>query len=372
MPAGNIPYLSVAEATQLQFKLVDCIHRHFPNAAFLRTGDLGLAENGRPTQTAAVEATLASFFGAEDCALVRGAGTGAIRLGLESLVKAGDTVLVHAAPIYPSTQASLDSLGVELNRVDFNRPELFRWELAERRPKLALIQHARQLLRDDYDIAELIAEAKRQGCPVLVDDNYAVLKDPVDGIAAGADISAFSMFKLLGPPGIGCVLGRKDLMDSIRAKLCTGGTQVQGFEAMDALRSLVAAPVLMAIQAAEIDKIYAEIKKLICRPERYLIKDVFVASMQSRVLMVEFTEPIAPRVMEHAAALGASPYPVGAESRYEAPALFYKASRTFLADEPRAMDYFLRINPMRSGCETVMRILTEAIEAIRREGYGCS
>ena len=42
---------------------------------------------------------------------------------------------------------------------------------------------------------------------VVVDDNYCALKMASIGIQAGANYSTFSGFKLLGPEGIGVVVG---------------------------------------------------------------------------------------------------------------------------------------------------------------------
>ncbi len=52
------------------------------------------------------------------------------------------------------------------------------------------------------------------------------------------------------------------------------------------------------------------------------MKSAVIANAQSKVLIVEFHQPIAARVLEEAQKLGALPYPVGAESKYEIPPLF--------------------------------------------------
>lgn len=370
--SGKIEALTLREAIDMQFRLVDCIHRYFPDGSFLETGDLGLGIQGRPEKTVTAEKVLADFFGAEACALVRGAGTGAIRMGLETILKPGDNILLHAAPVYPSTKDSIEAMGLKPVYADYNDLNELQRAAAEYSPAAALVQHARQLLSDSYDLREVIGCIHRScpKCRILVDDNYAIFKDPTDGIAAGADLSAFSLFKLQGPQGIGCVLGKAELVDIIHKRTCTGGTQVQGFEAMDIMRSLVAAPVMLAIQAEETDKIHAAIEDLIKTGDSGIC-GVFTANMQSRVIMVEFEKPIARQVIAHAVKMGASPRPVGAESRYEVPALFYKASRTFLAANAKGLDHFIRINPMRAGCDTVMRILTEAIKRATQEDEKC-
>jgi hypothetical protein len=59
------------------------------------------------------------------------------------------------------------------------------------------------------------------------------------------------------------------------------------------------------------------------------VKDAFIVNAQSKVLLVEFTEPIAKKVLVEAEKLGAAPYPVGSESKYEFVPMFYRISGAF-------------------------------------------
>ena len=89
-----LEFLTLDEAKGLQFKIVDTITRHFTGTEFLSMGDLGVVPGlGRPRGTAKVEMVIAEFFGAEDAALVRGAGTGAIRFALQAVLRSGDRIL---------------------------------------------------------------------------------------------------------------------------------------------------------------------------------------------------------------------------------------------------------------------------------------
>ena len=95
------------------------------------------------------------------------------------------------------------------------------------------------------------------------------------------------------------------------------------------------------------------------------IKDAFLANAQSKVLLVEFEKPIAEQVLVEAEKLGAAPNPIGAESRYELVPMFYRVSGTFRATDPTITKRMIRINPMRSGDDTVIRILKEAMEKVK-------
>ncbi|XBO86683.1 aminotransferase class V-fold PLP-dependent enzyme [Bacillus licheniformis] len=75
------------------------------------------------------------------------------------------------------------------------------------------------------------------------------------GAQVKADLSTFSLFKLLGPEGIGVILGRNDLIEKIEKLNYSGGSQVQGYEALEALRGLIYAPVMLAIQASVNDQL---------------------------------------------------------------------------------------------------------------------
>lgn len=74
------------------------------------------------------------------------------------------------------------------------------------------------------------------------------------------------------------------------------------------------------------------------------VKSAVIANAQSKVLIVEFHQPIAARVLEEAQKRGALPYPVGAESKYEIPPLFYRLSGTFRQANPQLEHCAIRIN----------------------------
>ncbi|SDG34118.1 Aminotransferase class-V [Thermoanaerobacter thermohydrosulfuricus] len=354
-----IKQISLEEAINLQFKLVDIIQSVFRGHELLEAGDYGVSlELGRPKTTAKVERVLAKFFDAEDCALVRGAGTGAMKLVFNSLLKPLNTLLVHDAPVYPTTQNLIDMMGLKLLKVNMNDLDSFEI-LKNTKVDAVLIQHSRQKPDDSYELEKVIKAIKDiTDVPIITDENYVVMKAPYIGVQLGADVSVFSMFKLLGPEGIGCVVGKKYIIDEIRKITYSGGSQVQGPEAMEALRALVYTPVSLAIQAMQVE----EIVKRLNTGEIKGVKKAYVANAQSRVVLVEFEEPIAAKVLKYAEEMGAVPYPVGSESRYEIGAMFYRVSGTFIENNPDIKNYVIRINPMRAGADTVIRILKEAVK----------
>lgn len=353
--------LTVEEATEKQFDLVEAITQVFEGKDILTRGDLGVVPGyNQPITTHKVEKVLAHFFNAEAAMLIRGAGTMAIRLAIHAALPRNATLLVHAAPVYPTTQVTLDMLGIQTVVANFNDLKALQTVLEHESIDGALIQLTRQKPDDSYDSQALIQCIKTYAPnrPIITDDNYAVMKIPSIGCEQGADLSCFSTFKVLGPEGVGCIVGNQKYIDSLRKENYSGGLQVQGFEALDVLRGMTYAPVALALSA----KVTEEVSRRLNEGELPGIKKSFIANAQSKVILVTFNEPIAQKVLEHAEKLGAAPNPVGAESKYEIVPMFYRVSGTFRAAIPGVETNTIRINPMRAGADTIIRILKQAMD----------
>lgn len=351
----------------MQHRLVDAVARVMPGAVMLSQGDLGLSPGiVRPEATAKVEEVLAGFFGAEDALLVRGAGTGALREGLVSIIAPGEPLLVHDAPVYPTTRTTVDAMGLRLIRTDFNDPDGLARVFGER-PDIGavLIQYTRQKPDDRYAMGDVVAAVRSQApdVPILTDDNYAVMKVRETGAELGADLSGFSLFKLMGPEGVGALIGKKRFVSAARGRQYSGGCQVQGHEALDALRGLVTAPVLLAVQGEVIE----ELCRRLNGGEVAGVSGASVANAQSKVVIAELEEANAPEVVRRAGETGAAAWPVGAESKYDLLPLVYKVSGTFAAANPGRAASLIRINPNKAGADTVIRILREAVGGVKCE-----
>lgn len=353
------------EARDLQFKVVDSATRHFSGEEALGLGDLGVRPGtNRPHQTIRVEKVFADAFDAEDAVLVRGAGTGALRWSLVACVEPGQTVLVHAAPIYPTTKVTLDTMGCPTVTADFNDPASIERACSKYAGTIAgvLVQHSRQKPDDSYDLGEVIRTLRSclGDVPIVTDDNYAAAKVMAVGCQLGADLTTFSCFKLLGPEGVGAVVGRAELVERVRELQYSGGSQVQGHEAMAALRGLIYAPVALSITGVTCD----EVARRLNAGELAHVRGASVANAESKAVIVEFEDDIAEKVLELAPAHGAAPNPVGCESRYEFVPMFYRISATFRAKDSTWQRRMIRINVMRSGPDTVIRILRELVEEV--------
>lgn len=355
--------LTLAEAMQLQFKFVDCITQEFSGHEILTRGDLGVVAGlNKPLSTLQAERVVARFFESDKSIFVRGSGTSAIRYALFSVMKANELLLVHKAPIYSTTKTSIEMLGLNVIEADFNDLNEIEKVMKENPTiKAALVQITRQKLDDSYDLETVISKIKAcANIPVVTDDNYAAMKIEKIGVQCGADLSCFSAFKLLGPEGIGCIVGKGEYIETLIKHHYSGGSQTQGWEALEALRGMVYAPVALAIQAQVNEECVARLNA----HELPHIKEAFLANSQSKVLLVEFDEAIAEEVLVEAERLGAAPNPIGAESKYEMSPMFYRVSGTVMVDDPSIVKRMIRINPMRSGADTVLRILDEAMKKV--------
>lgn len=353
--------LTVEEAAQKQFEFVNSMTKHFTGGELLTRGDLGVVPGlNKPKTTKKVEEVIADFFHAEACMLVRGSGTMALRYAIYKAIQPRGKLLVHEAPIYPTTAVSIDMFGIKIVQANFNDLNELKTTLKNEEVDGVLVQLTRQKPDDSYDAQEVISLIKKTNkeLPIITDDNYAVMKIPSIGVEMGGDLSCFSTFKLLGPEGIGCIVGRKEYIDALKKDNYSGGLQVQGAEALDVLKGLTYAPVALSLSAQTTEIVNDRLNK----GEITGVKQATIANAQSKVLLVELEENIAKAVLKEAEKLGAAPHPVGAESKYEIAPMFYRVSNTFLQSDPSLEERMIRINPMRSGPETVIRILKEAIQ----------
>lgn len=357
---------SVEEAISFQFKVIEAARTRLIGEDVLSLGDLGVPlGTGRPCRTEAVERVYAAAFDAEDAVFVRGAGTGALRWALNAALPVGGRVLVHDAPIYPTTEVTLESMGAKPIFADFNSDDALKEACEIHRGEIdcVLVQVARQKPSDSYEAAHVIEliRSLAPGVSIVADDNYTVGKVRGIGCEIGADLSTFSCFKLLGPEGVGVVVGSSELVGRIRSKQYSGGSQVQGHEAMEALRGMVYAPVAHAITA----KVCAEVAGRLNEGEVPGVARAYVVNAESRVVIVEFDDDIAGKVLEAAPKIGAATHPVGCESRYEFLPMFYRISGTFRAADPTWERRMIRINVMRAGADTVIDMLSEALGLVR-------
>ncbi|GBU09231.1 hypothetical protein AwWohl_03690 [Gammaproteobacteria bacterium] len=365
MQAYPLAQITLEQAIAKQFKIVDTIAHFFKDNSIFNLGDVGIHPIfKKPKTTHKVEQVYAALFNACACQMIVGSGTQAIRYALMANVAAGSALFVHNAPIYPTTATTINSMNLTAISCDFHDNDNIKSIIiANPKVKVALLQHSRQKMDDKYDLATVIKVFKEHGIKTIVDDNYVVNKVDKIGIELGADVSTFSCFKMLGPEDIGCVIGDHATIDKIKEFNYSGGSQVQGWQAMEALRQIIYTPVAFAIQSSVVDAVCARLSN----GEIPEVSEAIISNSQSKNILVKLSSPIAAQVILKSIEFGATNCPVGAESKYEFMPMFYKLSGTFLANDPSLLEYTIRINPMRAGADTVINILKQAIDLAQKD-----
>ena len=180
--------------------------------------------------TAAYEASrekVAKFVGARprETVFVRGTteATNLVRFAWgEKFVKKGDllvaTIMEHHSNIVP-WQLLARNKGATLKFVtltpdgglDMGSLE----DLLRESPKLLAFTHCSNVLGTINDAAAICAKARKAGTTTVVDGAQSVPHFPVDLAGLGADFYAFSSHKMLGPTGVGALIGRKELLEDM-------------------------------------------------------------------------------------------------------------------------------------------------------------
>jgi cysteine desulfurase / selenocysteine lyase len=88
-------------------------------------------------------------------------------------------------------------------------------ELVNERTKVVSLTWVSNMLGTINPVAEVARRAHEVGAIVVVDASQAAPQLPVDVVAAGADLLAFTGHKVVGPTGIGVLWGRREVLDRL-------------------------------------------------------------------------------------------------------------------------------------------------------------
>ncbi len=137
----------------------------------------------------------------------------------EKFVRKGDTVVTtimeHHSNIVP-WQLLARRVGANLKFVGLLRDgtlDLDEFDAAlKEAPSLVAVTHCSNVLGTINDVRSICSKARTAGATTFVDGAQAVPHMPVNVAEIGCDFYAFSGHKMLGPTGIGALVGRKDLL----------------------------------------------------------------------------------------------------------------------------------------------------------------
>jgi cysteine desulfurase / selenocysteine lyase len=226
--ARRLVYLDSAATTQKPALVIEAIGAYYRKLnANVHRGAYDLAVRATEAYEAARRA-VAAFVGAPDAdgvVFVRGT-TEALNLAASSLgrlkVHAGDTIVVtameHHSNLIPwqllAQERDARLVMVELTADGRLDVESYRRAL-EARPKIVAFTHVSNVLGTINPVAELTRLAHDAGAVVVVDGAQAVPHLPVNVAALGCDLYAFSGHKMLGPMGIGALVGTPAILDAM-------------------------------------------------------------------------------------------------------------------------------------------------------------
>lgn len=141
------------------------------------------------------------------------------------------TVMEHHANFVPWWHAAQD-LGFELRVATITEEGLLDLEdvkakLADGKVRFLAVGHSSNVLGTINPVAQISAMAKdaNASCIVMSDGAQAVPHLPVDASTLGVDFYGFTGHKMLGPTGIGVLLGKPELLESMPPFL-TGGEMI--------------------------------------------------------------------------------------------------------------------------------------------------
>jgi cysteine desulfurase/selenocysteine lyase len=254
----DLHYLDSAATSQKPAAVLDAI-RHFYETANANPHRGAYALSARATDLYHdARATVARFVGAadSDCVIFTRGTTEAMNLVASSWgrtnVRAGDEIVVtaleHHANFVPWQQLAL-ATGATLRIVELTDRQTIDLDLLREavntRTRIVAVTHVSNAVGSISPLAEIVHLVRARSSAIIVADGaQAVPHLPVHFDTLGVDFYAFSGHKLLGPMGIGCLVGRRavleqmppyqfggDMIEWVRDFDCTWNTLPHKFEA---------------------------------------------------------------------------------------------------------------------------------------------
>jgi cysteine desulfurase / selenocysteine lyase len=90
--------------------------------------------------------------------------------------------------------------------------------------RLVSVAHVSNLDGQAVPVREIVEIAHDAGARVLLDAAQSVPSTPVDVIALGVDYAAWSVHKMMGPTGIGCLYGTEEAFNMLEPRYLGGST----------------------------------------------------------------------------------------------------------------------------------------------------
>ena len=232
--ARPLVYLDNASTTQKPTVVLDRLREFYQDhCANIHRANYLLAHEATQMWDKSRE-TICRFVGAGesgDIAFTKNA-TEALNLaayGLCSQLKSGDLVVVtsleHHSNFVPWQQLSL-RYGFSLCVVHVTPQGTLRQDefdaAMSRQPRVVAMTHCSHVFGTIIPVERLAQQAKLAGATVVVDGTQMVPHRKVQLDQSACDLYAFSGHKMLGPMGVGCLYGKKNIFESMPAWIYGG------------------------------------------------------------------------------------------------------------------------------------------------------
>ena len=146
-------------------------------------------------------------------------GINLVANGYGTLMQEGDEVIISASEHHSNIvpwQLACQRSGATLKVIPMNEKGILDLEvynqLLNKRTKIVCVQHVSNALGNIHPIEEIIEKAHRVGAVVLVDGAQAAPHLQPDMQTLDVDFYAVSAHKMYGPPGIGALYGKEELL----------------------------------------------------------------------------------------------------------------------------------------------------------------
>ena len=223
----RLVYLDNAATTQKPTAVIQTLVNYYSNYnANVHRSVHRLSEEATEAYESARE-KVARFIGAspKEFVFTRGTteSTNLVRFAWgENSVKRGDTLVTtlmeHHSNIVP-WQLLAKTKGAKLRFVGLNEDGTLDMASLENAlkdsPSLVAVAHCSNVLGTINDVAMICAKSKKAGAITVVDGAQSVPHMPVDLESIRCDFYAFSGHKMLGPTGIGGLVGKKTLLEEM-------------------------------------------------------------------------------------------------------------------------------------------------------------
>src|SRR3954451_22085880 len=226
--AGGVAYLDSAATSQKPEPVIAAIDSYYRHSnANIHRGVYALAQEATDLFEGARE-RIAAFAGGETAATIftRNATEGinlvAYAWGAQN-VHEGDEVLIthmeHHSNIVP-WQLLCQRQGAKLRYLHVSEDGRLSLDeldevLSSGRVKMVGVAHVSNVLGTINPVAEIAARARAAGAASLIDGSQAMPQLPVNVSEIGADFYVWTGHKALGPPGIGVLHGRRELLEAM-------------------------------------------------------------------------------------------------------------------------------------------------------------